>query len=616
MSDILSKLKAANLAYRAGTPIMSDAEFDALEDVVRSLPDPKGEIEAFLNSIGAPADSRWVKIRHLRSMTSLNKAQTPAEFDAWKNSVARNQRVVWSEKLDGLSVQAVYKDGVLVTAAKRGDGDEGEDITRNVIRMKGVPRTVPGGYTGTVRAEIILKRSDHWRHFRSYANPRNAAAGISNRLDGGGCEHLTVIAYHMDGHSTKIGMFEGLKNAGFLVPNYGVLSREGADTLRTNYDRDGLDYDIDGLVFELDDQVAFESLGEVSRRPRGAVAFKFASAVKPTTLKDIVWQVGKSGRVTPVAIFNPVQMVGATVERATLHNLNQINTLTNGRGFTVGDSILVSRNNDVIPGVQALVLSAGGAPLSPPKDCPECGTVLVRDGEYIVCRGEECPAQVIGSIRRWVKKIGVLGIGDAVVEALVEAGKINDPADLYTMTDISGVMVGGARLGSSAATIMEELNSKRELPLYVLVGSLGIPLCSRSVCRVIEEAGFDTLEKMRSATAAQIAAIPGMGLIKAQSFVSGLAARKCLINRLLLNGITVKVQAQGSLTGQSFCFTGIRDPALEAAIEAAGGSVKSSVGKGLTFLVAKDPNASSGKLDKARQQGTRVISLDDARKMV
>ena len=254
--------------------------------------------------------------------------------------------------------------------------------------------------------------------------------------------------------------------------------------------------------------------------------------------------------------------------------------------------------------------------LTPPKECPECGTVLVRDGEYIVCRGEECPAQVIGSIRRWVKKIGVLGIGDAVVEALVEAGKINDPADLYTMTDISGVMVGGARLGSSAATIMEELNSKRELPLYVLVGSLGIPLCSRSVCRVIEEAGFDTLEKMRSATAAQIAAIPGMGLIKAQSFVSGLAARKCLIKRLLKNGITVKVQAQGSLTGQSFCFTGIRDPALEAAIEAAGGSVKSSVGKGLTFLVAKDPNASSGKLDKARQQGTRVISLDDARKMV
>ena len=245
-----------------------------------------------------------------------------------------------------------------------------------------------------------------------------------------------------------------------------------------------------------------------------------------------------------------------------------------------------------------------------PTHCPACSTALSREGEYLVCRGEDCPAQVVGAISRWVKKIGVLGIGDSVIGALVDAGKVWDAADLYTMdpNDIASVQIGGSRLGQSAHTLVAELRAKAEMPLNVLVGSTGINLCSRSVCKVIVEAGYDTLDKMRVATKADIERIPGLGPTKADAFVDGLRTRASLIDRLLANGVRVKGKSVGNLTGTSVCMTGFRDAAMEQAFEARGGTVKSSVGKGLTYLVAKDPNGASGKLDKARGFGTIVLS--------
>jgi DNA ligase (NAD+) len=248
-----------------------------------------------------------------------------------------------------------------------------------------------------------------------------------------------------------------------------------------------------------------------------------------------------------------------------------------------------------------------------PTQCPACESALVRDGEYLICRGEDCPAQVVGGISRWVKKVGVLGIGDAVIGALVDAGRVSDAADLYTLDpgDIESVLVGGSRLGQSAHTIVAELRAKAEVPLHVLVGSTGIPMCSRSVCKTIVEAGFDTLDRMRGASKADIERIPGLGPAKADAFVDGLRTRAGLLNRLLTNGVRIKGKSVGSLTGKSMCMTGFRDPAMEAAFEAAGGVVKSSVGKGLTYLVAKDPNGASGKLDKARSLGTIVLSQQE-----
>lgn len=247
-----------------------------------------------------------------------------------------------------------------------------------------------------------------------------------------------------------------------------------------------------------------------------------------------------------------------------------------------------------------------------PTHCPECNTPLIREGEYLLCRGENCPAQVVGAISRWVKKIGVLGIGDAIIEALVDAGKISDAADLYTMNpvNIDSVQVGGSRLGQSADVIVAELHTKSRMPLHVFVGSTGIPLCSRSVCKTIVEAGFDTLPKMLSATEAELELIPGLGPTKARAFVQGVNARSSLFSRLLANGVEIEVKkvVTGKMTGKSICMTGFRDAAMEQAFEAQGGTVKSSVAKGLTYLVAKDPNDTSTKLDKARKMGVVVLS--------
>lgn len=361
--ETLDRLQAANDAYRRGNlPIMSDSAYDALEDQLAEMvaaADPSDPdvvaARAFLDSIGAPpTDNGWAKVRHEVPMTSLNKAQDAADALAWAETVGPGDYLA-SEKMDGISISLRYVDGVLVRAATRGDGETGEDITRNVGRMKGVIRAIKG-FSGHVRGEIALRRSDHSAHFPDYANPRNAAAGVAKRLDGVGSEHLTVYAYQIsraDGGASirrKRDEFAVLERIGFHVPRWQVLPNIAeVIALRDGYDRDSLDYDIDGLVVEVDDLNRAAALGELNHRPKGAVAYKFAHMAAETTLRDVVWQVGKSGRLTPVAVFDPVMLAGARVERASLATPDRVTKLRLSKGCR----ILVSRRNDVIPRVEA-----------------------------------------------------------------------------------------------------------------------------------------------------------------------------------------------------------------------------------------------------------------------
>jgi DNA ligase (NAD+) len=362
--ETLDRLQAANDAYRrGGLPIMSDSAYDALEDQLAEMvaaadpADPDAAAaRAFLDSIGAPPadNSGWAKVRHEVPMTSLNKAQDASEAAAWAETVGPGDYLT-SEKMDGISISLRYVDGVLVRAATRGDGETGEDITRNVVRMTGVVPAIKG-FSGHVRGEIVLRRSDHAAHFPDYANPRNAAAGVAKRLDGVGSEHLTVYAYQIsrtDGGASirrKRDEFAVLERIGFPVPRWQVLpSIAEVIALRDGYDRASLDYDIDGLVVEVDDLDRAAALGDLNHRPRGAVAYKFAHMTAETTLRDVIWQVGKSGRLTPVAVFDPVMLAGARVERASLATPDRVTKLRLSKGCR----IRVSRRNDVIPRVEA-----------------------------------------------------------------------------------------------------------------------------------------------------------------------------------------------------------------------------------------------------------------------
>jgi len=617
LSQIETKLREAREAYYNDEPIMPDAEYDALENVLRSMV-PNHPL---LKQVGATtSNGAWAKAKHGCPMGSLSKTQTVAETRKWLAD-ARAQSYCVMEKMDGASLALRYENGVFVQALTRGDGEIGEDITRNAARMK-FPKKIASPYTGWIRGEVMLTKHDFDLHFAGSKNPRNTANGTMKRHDGSGCEHLTVFVYEFDAaNGNKSDSLRLAKMLGFETPVYAVCAN--SDEVETFYNdycgrRGNLPYEIDGLVVEVNDRDVRDQLGVTDNRPKGAVAFKFPHMVLETTIRDVTWQVGKSGRVTPVAIFDTVHLAGADVSQASLHNVGFIKRLG---GLRNGDRIMVSRRNDVIPAVESVLTSYDGDYFAHPDECPACNTRLDFEGEYLVCRGDNCPAQVVGSIRRWVDKIGVLHVGEGLIEALVDSCVVADIADLYRLTpsQMAHAMSSDGRMIGMviAQKAIENLSQRMTLDLHIFVGALGIPLFGRSMVKVLVDAGFNTLDKLRAMTLYDMCGIDGIGPTKGKAFIDGLKAREDLINRLLDEGLKIKVpNTTGSMVGKSMCMTGFRDAAMQAAFEAAGGTIKSSVGKGLTYLVAKDAGSDSSKMQKAQSLGVLVMTPDEMRAML
>lgn len=628
---LVCQLRAARDAYYNHDPAMSDAAFDVLEDELRSI-DPT---HAYFSEVGAPVNGSWPKAKHLLPMGSLDKVQSSTEMHAWcASATPAGAKIVVTDKLDGASIELVYRDGRLQRAVTRGDGITGDDITRNVKLMKGVPDAVPGfTFTGQVRGEVVCLKPDfeEWFKGEGYSNARNTANGIMKRQDDPElCRRLTVVCYELvpsDGiMPSKVGELERLIELGFCVPTW-YLCDEASEVEHVynayiDKARAQLVYDIDGLVLYVDDTRARHALGERNMRPKGAVAFKFPHEQKQTILRRVDWQVGPSGRITPVAFFDPIELTGAHVKQASLHNPSYIKKLGDDCSYAVnaalavGATIMVSRRNDVIPYVEELVgLPSEAEAIAVPLACPSCLSPTSQNGEYLVCTNPVCPAQVSGAIKRWVQKLDVKDFGDTLIDALCASGMVRTVADLYSL-DIERVakltFESGRVCGLTTARLaLKNLDAKRELPIDVLVGSMGIPLWGRSMVKLLVEAGFDSLDKLRNAKLERLSDVPGVGPTRALAFVNGVSACWNVLMDLLAAGVTVAKPPTGRLKGTTMCMTGFRDGALVAAFEAAGGSVKGSVGRGLTYLVAIDPSVESGKLDKARRLGTSVVSRDD-----
>ena len=622
LAELLRKYKHA---YYNGQALVSDAAYDALEDELRAL-EPE---HAILKSVGAPVNevvTEWEKARHAIPMGSLNKAVNEAEFRQWvarcdqlgaesSLSPIANDLLV-TEKLDGLSLAVNYENGKLVEAITRGDGHVGERITSNARRMKGVPARLPEPLTVSIRGEIILKLSDMKIGFPGTdAPPRNRAAGTSKRVDGAGCEHLTVMFYDLEGgdteHATEKEKYERLVQLGLIVPPFEVTDVEGALRIHKEYSskkRAELDYEIDGLVVRANDLRAQHLLGELGGRPRAAVAFKFASLAKVSRVIAINWETGPTGRVTPIANVEPVEIGGATVQFVVLHNVSNVERL----GIGVGHEVLVSRRNDVIPHLEEVVVKHGPA-VAIPSACATCNAALGRRGEYLVCTNLQCRAIVEGRIRRWVGTQDILELGDKLIAQLVEAKLVREPADLYRLTidDIAGLERRGA---TTAKKVLDNLKAKLPLSLPVFLASLGMDDFALETAKLLVANGFDTLEKVQAATVEELAALKGMGAIKAKSVVTGLAARAEEIQRLLDVGVVpVAPSAGGGLAGKTFCFTGTLPrprKEYEALVEKHGGTVLSGVTKELHYLVMSDPSSASTKAEKARKYGTQCIDAD------
>jgi len=629
-------VEACDSYYNKSFSTISDKDFDALKDeFTRLYPN-----DPFLKTIGAPVPeaSEWDKAKHKIPMHSCNKVNVVEEFVAWaKDNGLAGEEMIVSEKLDGISLEIEYTNGKLTKAITRGDGITGEVITQNVLRMQNVKANVPNSYTGSLRGEIMMKTGDfsavnqvcNIRGERPYQNVRNGASGIAKGYDGKYTEYLYVEYYFASGDfKTKKEMYDFIeKKLGLRTCKHFCGNIETAKLVYNEYEqstRASLDHEIDGLVIEPNDIDVLMTLGFKGENYRGMIAWKFTSMKKQTKVLGVEWQLGNSGRITPVLVMETVELAGVKVSRASVHNLGMFNEFN----FHKGDTVLVERANDVIPQICENLSNHPGAKrgdkLIVPKNCPICGEKVSVGGIFLTCENEGCSGGEIGNLNKWVKKLDLKGIASATLEKLYEAGLVKTPADLYKLKPNMICELEG--FGSSSANkIVDTLNAKKELSFGEFVGGLNIPNFSDKTAELLEKNGLDSVTKILSQGVEDLAGIKGIGRVTAEAIIDGLKKKQKVINELMEVGITImkkekKSNKRSNLDGKSFCVTGAlslgkRDDFIKM-VEDNGGVYKSTISKGLDYLVTNDNDSGSAKNEKASKIGVKVINEKEFLSMI
>lgn len=645
LEELVKLIRHHRIMYYNNIPQIDDEEFDSYFDELGQL-DPN---HAVLREVGAPVpeDSPWVTGKHRISMGSLNKVNTHAEFSQWMSKLlihaVGDSSICVQEKLDGFSVSLDYENGELVRALTRGAGIVGEDITRNILQAKGVARYLLEPFTGSLRGECILTMADldaynqeaQANDWTVYKNPRNGASGLARRLSGKGVRYLTVLFYdlHEENNLDPFGRLESdklelLESWGLAVPFYQYGSFETAVKTYEKYEesrRAELDYEIDGLVVKINDprvadviERALDTGSKASRNPRTQVAWKFADETRVTTVRNVIWQTGKSGQLAPIALVDPTPMGGVTVRRISVHNWSNIRNL----GISLGAKVLIKRANEVIP---QIIKVTGFDPLAaseeifPPSTCPVCDSAVAVDGEYHVCTNPVCPAVVAGTIRKWIINLEIDNFGEKLIEQLMDAGKLRTIPDLYRLTesDLTALDRVGTR---SAQKALQNLHAKKEVPLHLFLGSLNIRGFGKTLAQHLVDAGMDTLASVRALTPAQLAEVPQFGPERSQIICGSLTQLAGVIDDLC-QFVTIKNPAptSGALAGMTICLTGKLNRSKKAwqeLIEAAGGKFTNTVNKNLDMLVCADPESGSSKLVKAAKLSVKIIAEADLEGML
>ncbi|MBI4586447.1 MAG: NAD-dependent DNA ligase LigA [Planctomycetes bacterium] len=629
--------------YYNQQPEISDEEFDALVDELAELA-PKNPV---LGEVGAPPVEEITGLPekvHKIPMGSLDKI-TEDRLELWASKAG--PLFLIQEKLDGISMEVEYEEGRMVDAITRGDGLKGEVVTHNARHFNNLPAKLPHPFSGSVRGEVICRRSVFKKHFAElgFANPRNTVSGTVRKKYGdlALASHFEIYFYDVAGgdvqFKTETEKMEFLRDRLKLsiAASFFDQDLEGVRKLFSEYagdpaggvpgKRDRIDYDIDGLVIRSNSIARQRELGEVQNRPRYAVAYKFISEGRVTTLQAVEWSLGIGGRVTPVARLDPVQISGVNVSNATLHNLDYIQSL----GLRVGDRVLVERKGDVIPQVVKVIEPRGGLAPEPPKKCPECSGALVVEAKYIRCANRKCPGKVYGDLMRWIGELEIDAVGEKWIDIFIDQGLIEDPADLYRLKVED--LLPLERMGEVLAEkVVRNIAQTRNPPLDRFIAALNIPEFSRQRALMLIEAGHDTLEKFLALKPEAIAAVKGFAETLAEKIHRGLHARQGRIAKLLAAGVEIQPPApgapvKGKFSGMTFCFTGAvesTNPAtgkrwtrkeLEDLVRSLGGKPLSDVTGALNYLVMADPESTSSKAQKARQLGTRILSEEEFLKM-
>ena len=634
-------LHHARLYYNEDAPEIPDYEYDAMQRRLRELEEQYPQYalpDSPTRRVVGTVLEGFAQVRHPYPMESLQDVFSFDEILEFHRRVQEQfpgMEYTVELKIDGLSVCLQYEEGRFVRGATRGDGQVGEDVTENLRTVFDIPMELQDKRPLWIRGEVfmpvkVFQRLNAQREAAEetpFANPRNAAAGSLRQLDSSVCARrkLSIYCFNLQnareaGFATHDAALRFLKEQGCKVIEPYIVTADPEEIftfIRTMGDRrDALPCGIDGIVIKVNDLAARETLGSTAKCPRWAIAYKFPPEEKPAKLRDIVVQVGRTGVLTPNAVFDPVRLAGTTVSRATLHNLDFIRQ----RDIRVGDTILVRKAGDIIPevlGVDHSLRPEGAAEFEMPSVCPVCGAPVVQEpGEAAFrCTGAECPAQLLRSITHFAGRdaMDIDGLGPAVVQLLVEQKLAASPADLYTLrlTDVASLDRMGRR---SAKKLLEAIEKSKQRPLSRLLYAFGIRQVGQKAAQLLARQ-FGSMDRLQEATREELCAIPDIGEITAESLCRWLesAQGQHLIARLREAGVNMTQpdeQLSHRLEGRTFVITGTLEKRSRQEttqfIQQHGGKVSGSVSKRTDYLVAGEDAGS--KLQKARELGVPVLT--------
>ncbi|MGB2604719.1 MAG: NAD-dependent DNA ligase LigA [Candidatus Sulfotelmatobacter sp.] len=648
------------LYYVIDQPEISDEDFDKLMQQLKDLEAEHPELiptDSPTQRVGGKPREGFVKVSHSSPMLSLDNTYNEEELRAWERRVheltgRKDVEYVCELKLDGMSLALIYDDGKLLRGITRGDGSVGEDVTLNVRTVRSVPLSIPkeklkkAGIPEDfeVRGELLMptaafKKVNEERERKglaTFANPRNFTAGTVRQLDANVTaeRRMDFFPYillengrtYFDRHWKTL---DALDAAGFKVnPNRKLV--HGIDEAwefiqQWEAKRDSLPYEIDGIVLKVDRTALQDELGFTGKAPRWAIAYKYAARAGITKLEDIRVQVGRTGKLTPVAMLAPVLIGGTTVRNATLHNMDEIERL----GVKIGDWVQVERGGDVIPKVAKVIddkdYPRGHKTFHMPETCPVCGTKVVRtEGEVDYrCVNANCPAKLRETILHFASRgvMNIDGMGEALVNQLMDRGLVKDVADIYKLTK-KDLLSLERFADKSAQNILDEIENSKKLPLERVIYGLGIRFVGERTAQFLAE-HFGSMEELEKAGVEELQEVNEVGPRIGESIVEffGIAANRKLVERLREAGLTLsgqKKQRGIKLAGKTFVLTGTlahftRDEAKKM-IEDAGGKVTGSVSKKTDYVVAGTDAGS--KLDKAKDLGVQVIDEKEMEKLI
>ena len=631
-----------NLYYNQDEPEISDYEYDML---LRELENLEAEFPSLkrpdspTNRVGGSAGEKFSPVTHIVPMESLHdsfSAEELREFDRRVKETAPDARYVVEPKFDGLSVSCEYRNGVFVRGSTRGDGTTGEDVTDNLMTIKSLPKRIPNA------PEFLEVRGEVYMSFKSFEelvrrqeeneekpakNPRNAAAGslrqknakitAERALDIFVFNIQQVTDVTLTSHRQSL---DYLAELGFPTSFYTVCDTidEVLEEIKKIGDNRGeYDYAIDGAVVKVDSFDIREQLGSTAKYPRWAEAYKYPPEEKPTKLLRIEINVGRTGVLTPVGIFEPVLLAGTTVSRATLHNKDFIEE----KGIQLGDTVIIRKAGEIIPEVLSVSEHApDGEPFRFPEYCPSCGSPVSQDDEAAIrCTNTDCPAQLIRHLIHFVSRdaMDIDGLGPAVLEQLTAANLLHSPADLYRLT-AEDIIALDRKAEKSANNLIAAIEKSKDSELYRLVYALGIRNIGLKGAKLICE-NFLTIDDIMNAQAEDFEAIDGFGAIMAQSVANyfRLPGTIELIDQLKSLGLRMKPSEQkpkgGLFEGKTFVLTGtlptMKRSEASKLIEAHGGKTSSSVSKKTSYVLAGEEAGS--KLTKAQTLGVPILSEEE-----